>query len=345
MAAAAGVGRASAARALGGYGAVSPELRRRVEEAAAALGYRSNALARNLSLGSSRTLGVVVADIANPFFAGVVRGITDTARRAGLDTVVLNTDEDLDDEAHAVEVLLEKSVDGLVVATAAGADAPVPHLHEAAAQVPLVLVDRVVHGLAVDSVTIDNAAAARAGTAALLEAGHRRVGLVWGPALQPVPAQRGRLLSALDSAVSTGADRVRGYLDALRAARVPFDPDLVALTESTVEAAQDATDRMLDLPDPATALLTTDDFALLGVLRVLGRRGLRPGADVSLVGFDDVPWAELWSPPLTMIAQPLLALGTEVAELLLARIGGRDDPPRAVRLPAQLVRRDSIGPR
>lgn len=119
VAGAAGVSRSAAARTLGGYGYVSPEVRERVLEAAERIGYRANALARSMSTGVTQTLGVIVADIANPFFGGVVRGISDASRARGFDTIVLSTHEDLDEEIAAVNVLIDKRVDGIVLASAA----------------------------------------------------------------------------------------------------------------------------------------------------------------------------------------------------------------------------------
>src|SRR5690554_140134 len=152
VAAEAGVGRASAARTLGNYGSVSPELRQRVLDAAEKLGYRTNTLARSVSTGVSHTLGVVVANIGNPFFAGVVRGISDTSRAAGFDTIVLSTHESVEEEQAAVGVLVDKRVDGIVVATAVVGRGDVSHLQEAADQgIPVVLVDRAVANLDLDA--------------------------------------------------------------------------------------------------------------------------------------------------------------------------------------------------
>ena len=149
VAASAGVSTATAARALGGYGRVSTEVRAKVAEVAAALGYRPNVLARSMITGTSHTLGVVIADIENPFFASVVRGITDTAHSRGFEVILVNTDEDVEKERVAIGVLLDKRVDGLLVAAAATQD--VGHLQEAVRHgLPLVCLDRMVPGLDAD---------------------------------------------------------------------------------------------------------------------------------------------------------------------------------------------------
>ncbi|NKY08421.1 LacI family transcriptional regulator, partial [Cellulomonas hominis] len=157
VARAAGVARATAARVLGGYGSVHAGLQERVREAAAALGYQPNTLARSMATGVTHTIGVVVADIGNPFFAGVVRGIADSARAAGYDTIVVNTDESAVREQDAVRVLLGKQIDGLVVASAVGAADDPAHLRAAVERgVPVVAVDRELPALDVDAVVIDN---------------------------------------------------------------------------------------------------------------------------------------------------------------------------------------------
>ncbi|MFC7718157.1 LacI family DNA-binding transcriptional regulator [Nonomuraea recticatena] len=164
VAAEAGVGRATAARTLGGYGYVSPELRERVLAAAEKLGYRANALARSMSTGVSHTLGVIVADIGNPFFAGVVRGISDTSRARGFDTIVLSTYEELGEEVAATNVLIDKRVDGVIIASAAVDRTEVAHIKAAMDRgIPVVLVDRAVSSLDLDAVVIDNRDAARRG--------------------------------------------------------------------------------------------------------------------------------------------------------------------------------------
>lgn len=217
----AGVSRSTASRALADYGSVSPETRERVQAAATRLGYRPNQLARSMITGRTHTLGVVVADIQNPFFAGVTRGITDTARAAGYQVLLANTDEDHAQERSAVKMLRDKHVDGVIIAPAS----PSSTAHLAALRedrCPLVLLDREVPSLSTDTVTVDNRGAAEDAVRRLLEAGHRRIGMVtlggsgehWpGPEGAEPPAQ-----------VSTGVERVKGFRAALHAAGLK-DPD------------------------------------------------------------------------------------------------------------------------
>lgn len=345
VATAAGVARATAARTLGGYGNVSPEVRERVLAAAAELGYRTNALARSMSTGVSHTLGVIVADIGNPFFAGVVRAISDRLRERGFDTIVVSTGEDLAEEIAAMNVLIDKRVDGVIVASAAIERADVAHLTAAINHcIPVVLVDREVSPLDLDAVVIDNRAAAREAVDLLARAGHTRIGLIWGPSTDTRPPTRPELLAAAGKDLWTDAERLRGYLDALDHAGIRFDPDLVMVGEKTEAGATDEVARMLALPYRATAILCTETNAMTGALRAVRAAGLSYPADVSLIGFDDSSWAAVMDPPLTMIKQPMHALGTRAAEILLALIDGEITPRSRHTLETRLVSRESVAP-
>ncbi|MEU6541555.1 LacI family DNA-binding transcriptional regulator [Streptomyces sp. NPDC047000] len=345
VAAEAGVGRASAARALGDYGSVSPEMRRKVEEAARRLGYRPNALAWSMSTGVTRTVGVVVGDVSNPFFGAVTRGISDQMHTEEIDCLVASTDEDVVTEAEIIEALVRKQVDGIIVASTAGVDHPVLHLEAARTLgVPVVLVDRVLRRFEAPAVVLDNVAAARAATQLLLDAGHRRIGLVWGPAVGDHPT------GPPGDTLSTIGERFEGYRDALAAAGLEVDERLVAPRPATLADAPRATASMLTLDDPPTALVTTESDATLTTLRRLRDHGLRCPEDVSVVAFDDAPWTDLTDPPLSVVRQPAVDMGRHAARILLALMAktGADTGPDAaeptgtVVLPADILVRASV---
>ncbi|WP_182898557.1 LacI family DNA-binding transcriptional regulator [Microbispora sp. H10830] len=345
VAAEAGVGRATAARTLGGYGHVSPELRQRVLAAAEKLGYRANALARSMSTGVSHTIGVIVADIGNPFFAGLVRGVCDASRARGFDTIVLSTYEDLDEEVAATNVLIDKRVDGMIIASAAVSGREVGHVKEALTRgVPVVLVDRAIPALDLDAVVIDNRDAAREAVERLIAAGHRRIGFVWGPPMAQPPATRRELLAAASRNLWTDGERLRGYLDALDDARIPFDPELVMVGRKVEERVTQEVARMLSLPDRITALFCTETEAVTGALRALRAAGLSYPRDVALIGFDDSAWAAVMDPPLTMIAQPVHELGAKAAEVLLDIVQGAEAGRETHTLRSRLIVRSSVGP-
>jgi LacI family transcriptional regulator len=343
VAAEAGVGRATAARTLGGYGYVSPELRARVLAAAEKLGYRTNALARSMSTGVSHTLGVIVADIGNPFFAGLLRGISDTSRARGFDTIVLSTYENLDEEVAAANVLIDKRVDGVIIASAAVDRSSLAHIRAAIDRgIPVVLVDRAITSLDLDAVVTDNRDAAREAVEVLIAAGHRRIGFVWGPPVAQAPATRRGLLAAASRNLWTDGERLHGYLDALDDAHIPFDPELVMVGQKTEERAVVEVGRMLALPDRITAVFCTETDAVTGALRALRKAGLSYPGDVALIGFDDSAWAAVMDPPLTMIEQPVHQLGAKAAEVLLDILAGAEPARELHILPSRLIKRSSV---
>ncbi|GAA4191086.1 LacI family DNA-binding transcriptional regulator [Microbacterium oryzae] len=339
----AGVGRSSAARALGGYGSVSESTRDRVLAAARELGYETNELARSMSTGETRTIGVVLADIANPFFAGVLRGITEVCAAEGFDTIVVNTDEDVEREQAAVRLMLAKQVDGIVVSPTGGADADADHLEAAISRgVPVVQLDRTLSRLPGPAVVLDNREAAFAATQELLSAGHRRIALAWGPRSE-VPADTvAGLQTAAQADLSTTRERLIGYLRALADAGLPADPRLVMTGDQTVDGVARFTREALSAERPPTAVVVTETDAALGVLQVLREQSLQSPRDLSLVGFDDAPWVQYLDPPLTVLSQPVEELGERSAQELLALMRGRPVSASLVHLSARLIRRSSV---
>ncbi len=343
VASAAGVSVATAARALGDYGSVKPATRERVLEAAGRLGYRANTLARSMITGTTRTIGVVLSDIENPFFSQALRGISDIAHRHAHEVVVVNTDERIEIERDAVRVLLERRVDGLVVSPS---DGDGEHLSRAVeGGTPVVLLDRRVRGLAADTVGIDNRAAARDATARLVGLGHRRIALVTGadPSLT-VQLVHPDVRAVARSTRGTTGPRAAGYRDALDEAGLPVDSSLVSADGLRRDDATRATRRLLALPDPPTAIVALDSLLSLGVLRAFADLGVACPRDVSLIGFDDADWAQAVSPPLSVVSQPVSRIGSTAAELLLARIGGADGPVVHRKLSTTYVERASTAP-
>jgi len=329
VAKAAQVSKAQAARALGNYGAVSDEVRERVLAAAEALSYRPNELARSVTTGRSHTLGVIVGDIENPFFGLAVRGITDAAREAGFDVLLANTSEDVTFEIDAVRVMLDRRVDGLLVAPARSDRAE--HLHQAhAMRRPLVLLDRRVHDLPVDTVTVDNAAAAGEMARHLVGLGHRRIAFV-SASVPGIP-------------ITSVADRIAGFVDALTACGIADPERDVRLGARGPEATARIVRELLDRPDRPTALIASDSLIALSVLRTIRDVGLAVPDEVSLATFDDSDWTSVTTPPITVISQPIYDLGAEAARILARRIDGDTGDDRDRVFSATLVHRGSVGP-
>jgi LacI family transcriptional regulator len=341
VAAAAGVSTATAARALGGYGSVRPATREKVLEVAQRLGYRANSLARSMITGSTKTLGVVLSDIENPFFSRALRGVSDVAHREGYEVVLVNTDEDLQTERNAVRVLTEKRVDGLVVSPSEGQDTS--HLASAISSgTPVVLLDRRIPGLRADTVGIDNRSAAREATERLLALGHRRIALVTGAPPAAAELLAGPGLRGAERAIgSTAGLRAAGYRDALLAAGIEPDPQYVSAEGFRRDDAAKATARLLGLTRPPTATIALDSLLSLGVLQALADLDVRCPEEMSLIGFDDADWAEAVSPPLSVVAQPVYEIGAEACKRLLARINGDERRPVHRKLATTYVERSS----
>jgi LacI family transcriptional regulator len=320
------VSQATAARALGGYGYVSSAARRAVLQAAEELGYRPNAVAKALVSGSTKTIGLIVGDIENPFFAAAARGLADVVEDEGYTLLLANSDEDLERERQAVDVFRTQLVDGLVIAPVSGNDGHHLRLLEADNR-PLVLMDRAVRGLQVDTVLVDNAGGARKAVDHLIAFGHDRIGVVSDA-----------------EEISSTAERLRGYRRALRDAGIEPDPGLVSVGPSTRAGGYEAARALLERVDRPRAIFTLNNFMTAGAVRAIRDLGLRIPDDVALVAFDELEWTTLVDPPITVVAQPVAELGRVVGSRLLARLRGDAGPARRTRLRTELIVRASCGP-
>ncbi|HXH33970.1 MAG TPA: LacI family DNA-binding transcriptional regulator [Plantibacter sp.] len=335
VARAARVSKATAARALGDYGAVSDDVRDRVQAAAERLGYRPNALAKSMNTGKSNTIGVVIGDIENPFFARATRGISDVARAAGFDLILANSDEELEAETAAIELLLDKRVDGFIVTPASSIETRSLQTVLAAGR-PMVLLDRRAEGLDAETVTADNAAGAAAATRRLLETGHERIAFI-STVAHATPYVLG------DDVVSSSVgDRIDGFTTALRQAGIADPASFVRLDARVLGIEQVARD-VLTGPGRVTAIIASDSLVGSAVFRTIRELGLRIPDDVSLVAFDDADWTTLTTPPITVVSQPIYELGAESARRLIAQIGGTPRVPGELILAQSIVERGSVG--
>lgn len=336
VARAAKVSKAQAARALGGYGAVSDEVQARVNSAAAALGYRPNELARSMNTGRSNTIGVIVGDIENPHFGLALRGMADVARTAGYHLLLSNSDEKLPAEQDAVRVMLEKRVDGIIVAPSCSERDQNSHLMQVLEEGrALKLFDRAVTGLDVEAICCEFTAVAADATSRLLQAGHRHIAYVTSMALA------GDYRAPADFGLTPVAQRVGGMMQAFAAAGVEFDPSLVKV--NALDEAQIAriVAELWQRPQPPSALVASDSVVAMWLLREVTQRGLRIPEDLSFVMYDNFPWSEIVTPPLTVVAQPVYQMGREAARRLIAEIRGEAAGPMP-RFDARLVLRESI---
>jgi len=317
----AGVGLKTVSRVVNGEGKVSAETRARVDAAIAAVGYRPNEVARSMAaMRSGRRhvdIGLLVGDLSNPFFASLAWAVISVVRDRGYAAVLASADEDPDGERDAIEGLLARQVAGLIVVP--GADDYRYLEPELGRGVPLVFVDRPGDGISADEVVIDNVAGARAAVANLADHGHRRIAAI-------VPPSRW-----------TTAQRLEGYFAEMRQRFGDVDESLVVRTATGgVDAATRAADDLLALPDPPTAFFTATGFMTQGLLRRLGH-----GHAKAIVGFDDVPMAELLEVPVSVVVGDPATLGRIAARALFARIDGETGPPRRHVLEPVLIPRGS----
>ncbi|MDX3107381.1 LacI family DNA-binding transcriptional regulator [Nonomuraea angiospora] len=335
----AGVSPATAGRVLGGYGTPSPELVRRVQDSARRLGYRANDVARSIVTGSTRVIGVVVSDIENPFFARAVNGISDRARAAGYEMLLVSTRMDLARERSAVEALMAKRVDGMIVASASVSEGG--HLRRVReAGVPLVLLDRRNDGAgAVDSVLLDNRAAAQRAVSHLLDLGHRAVAVV----TSATPGEGRSARRRRSAAEFPSSLRFEGYLDALDEAGVTCDPGWVLRCDDADAACERVRDLLVTRPE-VTAVFATTNVMTGGAFRAIMDGDRRCPEDVSLMGFDDHEWSTLVRPQLSVVAQPAYDLGAAAGTVLLGRLAGpgsRSAPSETI-LQSSLIVRGSV---
>jgi DNA-binding LacI/PurR family transcriptional regulator len=315
---------ATVSRVLNKSEKVVPETRALVEQALRDLGYRPSRVARRLRMkdGRAHLVGLIIPDIQNPFYAEIARGVEDVAYANEYALLLCNSDESLEKEQFYLRVMQSESVDGIVLPPFSETDEGVVELIQTG--MPVVCVDRSLSRTPTDLVEVDNYQGALVAVNHLIERGHRSIALIEGRAQ-----------------VSTSRERRRGYLDALAAARIAPRKELMRAGDFKQESGRVLTSELLDLRRPPTALFVCNNLMTVGALAALHQRGLRVPADVALVGFDDLPWAEALDPPPTMVRQPAYDVGRQAMDLLLKRISEPARPPLTVRLLPELVIRRS----
>ncbi len=303
---------------------VSEETRLRVLEAMRELGYRPNILARSLRRGETHTIGLILPDSANPFFAEIGRKIEEAAFQENYSVILCNTEGDFEKEHWYVDVLGKKQVDGIIFVGTGDQNDSLRTLFDQ--EIPVVLVDRDLPNIEVDAVLTDNLQGGQLATSHLLELGHWRIGCVTGP-----------------SHLTPSAQRVTGYRYALEAAGLPVDDSLIMRGDFHPKSGYSAALSLLQRADPPTALFVCNDMMAIGVLSATAEVGFKVPADLAVVGFDDIELASFTIPPLTTIAQPKSEIGQRSVRLLIERIADKTRPVRRELLPTSLIRRRSSG--
>jgi len=328
VAVAAGVHPATASRALNPAtrGLVNADTARRVIKVAESLGYRPNPIARGLKTSKSGTVGLVIPDLTNPLFPPIVRGIEDVLEPAGYSGLIVNTDNDPGRERAQIELLRSRQVEGLIVATALVHH---PLLEELRREgVVMVMVNRRPDGIDVPSITPDDASGVELAVQHLADLGHRRIAHIAGP-----------------SNTSTGVVRARSFRGTVRDLGLDDDPALVTTCRYwSEESGAEALRTLLDSGVSFSAVVAGNDLIALGCYDVFAERAIDCPGDISVVGFNDMPFLDKLRPPLTTVAIPHYQIGTEAARLLLDGIAEPSRPARSVLLPLTLVVRGSTAP-
>jgi LacI family transcriptional regulator len=319
----AGLSKATVSRYLNNNIVLPQATVKRIEDAISELNYQANSLARRLSKGGSETIGLVLPDITNPFFAGLADAAEEAASEHHYSLVLCITRNNPDKERQFIRWLDTCQVDGLLFTTNRPDNGLL--LEELVGHQRIVLIDEDIPGSIVPKVFVDNIQGGRMATQHLIAAGHRRIAFVGGP-----------------DALMSVRERHEGFLQAMQFAGLACPPEWVLYGEYSREFGQAALHRLMSLPVAPTAVFAASDFLVLGLLDGLAQRGLMAPAALSLVGFDDASYAELITPRLSTIRQPAKLLGRTAIEILMKLLNGHQDFENETRIPVEWVGRDSV---
>ncbi len=328
VAAKAGVHPSTASRALNPAteALVNPQTKTRVHEAADQLGYQANSLARGLKTNTTFTIGMLLPDLMNPLFPPIVRAVEDYLGDAGYTLILANTDNDVDKERSAVLTMLGRKVDGLIMATALRNDPLIGEITNRGT--PVVLVNRATDDPTISSVTGDDDLGMQLVVEHLVELGHRRIAHIAGPQY-----------------VSTGLARYQSFLHWTHAYDVQPGSDLVAFADRFTDGAGASAFRELMARDrPFTAVVAANDLIAIGCYDAAAPNGLKVGVDMSVTGYNDMPFADRLNPQLTTVRVPHYEIGWRAAQLMIDTLGEDDRQAETVKLTPTLVVRDSTGP-
>jgi LacI family transcriptional regulator, galactose operon repressor len=303
---------------------VGKKLRERVEEAIQRLNYRPNLVARSLAKQRTHTIGMIVSDIANPFFPMVVRGAEDAAQHQGYNLLLCNSDDTLEKEETQIELLLSKRVDGILLTKAAGDLSPGLRQMIKQVNIPFVLVMRTYPKLTKDAVVSDDYQGAYDAVSHLARAGCRRIGLISGPLK-----------------ISNAIARMQGFRDALKSQGLPLEKDLMVEGDYRIESGFRAGHALLS--HQPEGIYVANHLMTIGLLQAAEEMGLKCPDDFRLVSFDDYPWLGVFHPKLTTVELPKHQLGSEAVELLIRRIGGSAEKAVVRKLQPELRIRESCG--
>ncbi len=316
----AGVHSSTVSRVINGKPCISQETAKRVFSAIERLDYTPNALARSLKTKKIQTLAMLIPDISNPFFAGLARGVEDTANQYGYNVILCNTDDCFEKEVIYLKLLAEKRVEGLIVATAQIRDKSILELGKTGC--PYILLSRNIKGLQENSISIDDIAGGYLATEYLINLGHRNIAHIAGP-----------------YNTTTALDRIKGFKKALLNYGVPFQKQYIGEGDFRIKGGYQVMKQFLRLENPPTAVFTANDLLAVGAMEAIRENGYDVPADISIIGFDDIKLASYFSPPLTTIRQPMVEMGSLAIIKLLERIEHNLTQPNILIKPELVVRK------
>jgi LacI family transcriptional regulator len=318
----AGVSTATVSKVFNQTGNISEKTRRRILEISKELNYQPNVLASALNGKKTFSLGLLIPDMVNPFFAELARHVEDRAQELGFNLIICNTDNDMKKEIKYIQLLRQKSVDGIIVATGVRNDEFLKELIDQ--RVPIALVAREMSVLSTSTVLVDDFAGGYNATRHLIELGHRRIAVI-----------------AESMSVSSSKERVRGYRHALEEAELRYDEELVLTSDFSIESGRVTALAILQRPSRPTAIFACNDLLAIGALQAAKELGIRVPDDLSVVGFDNTILASITDPPMTTVAQPIRAMGHQVVDLIVAEINEESTVKQRVVLLPELIIRQS----
>lgn len=320
----AGVSVSTVSRVLNNHPNVGAEVRQRVNDVIRELQYEPSRVAQRMRATSSRLVGVIFSDITNPFYIDVLHSIEHTLSQQGISVLISNADSDEEREANFLRIMLNENIAGLIIAPT---KENVPALAAAArGGLPIVVIDRRLSNIEVDTVLVDNFQGALTAIQHLIRLGHERIGVLSGPLH-----------------LTSGRERYTGYLQAMTDAGLKVDPSMSRFGNYREQSGYELANELLSAPSPPTALFVANNLMTLGALNAIHERGHAIPDEIAVIGFDDLPWAISLNPPLTTVAQPTSEIGTRAAELLLDRMKDRLRAVRTIELPTRLMIRASCG--
>ena len=321
IARAAGVSHSTVSRALTDSSLVRDETKDRIRRLADEMGYTPSAIARSLVRQRTETIGVVVSTVADPFVSEVVRGIEETAFDRNFSVILCESSNNREREIAAVEMLRQKRVDGIVVSASTVGDFYMPLLDEL--DVPIVLVNREQGTCYAYSVVTDDVHGGAVAVEYLLRLGHKRIGHITGP-----------------GASQSSHNRLQAYRHTIESFGLVCDFGLVAPGDGSVDGGRHGAEHLLALQRPPTAIFCYNDLTAIGAILAVKARGLKAPGDVSIVGFDDIPFAEYVDPPLTTVRQHRYEMGRLATEMVLDLLQGKE-PEANIFLLGELIVRES----